>query len=336
MKREGDELKSIGVWYQLACNDLPKLEFHINLWNLKGKDKKILPFIDFGIGIKNYKVINEMAILFPFSFDEQEMFDLYCYIKEPSIARLIFNEMECEVSSHDKYMVIESGNFEKPKLLINVKNGNNLVNDISLKQNLSFEMTELNIDFNEIKKDTKFAQYEDIYIRFRVKSQNIKRILFCQVAKKNWFLESGFIENQIIDIKINKERNLPHDICREMRLNNYKFAKFDKIHLLVMSDSSNDIGTFGNILYDCRKLEEHEWDIYLENDYDATNVFAYHWKEKCVGDEMITDFNKLIRISSATTNIKVILVYMLVVIILGAAGSGLLEVIQILINMIFK
>lgn len=50
---------------------------------------------------------------------------------------------------------------------------------------------------------------------------------------------------------------------------------------------------------------------------------------------MITDFNKLIRISSATTNIKVILVYMLVVIILGAAGSGLLEVIQTLINMIF-
>lgn len=335
MKREGDELKSIGVWYQLACKDLPKLEFHINLWNLKGKDKKILPFIDFGIGIKNYKVINEMAILFPFSFDEQEMFDLYYYIKEPSVARLIFNEMECEVSSHDKYMVIESSNFEKPKLLINVKNGDDLVNDISLKQNLLLEMTELNIDFNELKRDTKFAQYEDLYIRFRIKSQNIKRILFCKVAKKNWFLESGFIENQIIDIKINKERNLPHDICREMRLNNYKFAKFDKIHLLVMNDSSNDIGTFGNILYDCRKLEEHEWDTYLENDYDATNVFAYHWKEKCVGDEMITDFNKLIRISSATTNIKVILVYMLVVVILGAAGSGLLEVIQTLINMIF-
>ena len=336
MKEEGDDLKSIGIWYQLAGNDLPKLEFHINLWNLKGKDKKVSPFIDFGIVIKKYKIINDLVILFPFSFDEQELFDLYCYTKDPSIARLIFNEMECEVSSHDKYMVIESGNFEKPKLLINVKEQDNLVNGICLKQNLALGMTELSIGFEEIKKDVKFIQYEDLYIRFRVKSQNIKKILFCQVAKKNWFLESGFIENQIVDIKINKERNLPHDICRKMRLDNYEFAKFDKIHLLVMSDSSNDIGTFGNILYDCRKLEEHEWDTYLENDYDATNVFAYQWKEKCAKDEMITDFNKLIRISSATTNIKVIFVYMLIVIILGAAGSGLLEVIKALISMIIK
>ena len=330
-EKGSDDLKSIGIWNQSISNDLSKLEFHINLWNLKGKDKKISPFIDFGIGIKDYKAINELVILFPFSFEEQELFDLYNYMKEPSVARLIFNEMECEVSSHDKYMVIESNNFEKPKLLINVKNQNYLANDITLEQNIPLEMTKLGIRFDEIKRDGKFAQFEDLYIRFRVKSPNIKKILFCQVAKKNWFLESGFIENQIVDIKINKERNLPHDICRKMRLNNFEFAKFDKIHLLVMSDSSNDIGTFGNILYDCRKLEEHEWDTYLENDYDTTNVFAYHWKEKYDGDEMIADFNKLIRISSATTNIRVIFVYMLVVIILGAAGSGLLELIKALI-----
>lgn len=342
-EKVGDDMKSIGIWYQLTGNDMPKLEFHINLWNLTGKDKKISPFIDFGIGIKKYKIINELAILFPFSFNEQDLFDLYCYIKDPSIARLIFNDMECEVSSHDKYMVIKSGNFENPHLLINVKNESNLVNDISLNQNKELKMTELCIDFDEIKKDEKFAQYEDLYIRFRIKSQNIKKILFCKVEKKNWFLESGFIENQIVDIKINKERNLPHDFCRKKRLSNYEFAKFDKIHLLVMSDSSNDIGTFGNIMYDCRKLEEHEWDSYLEDEYDVTNVFAYHWKEVCVENEMISDFNKLIRISSATTNIKVISVYMLIVIILGAAGSGLLELIKELIkelinlfNMIIK
>lgn len=335
MKEEGEgKLKSIGIWYKLVSDDLPKLEFHINLWNLKGKDKKISPFIDFGIGIKEYRMIDELVILFPFSFVEQELFDLYCYIKEPTIARLIFNDMECEISSHDKYMVIESSNFETPKLLINVKNQCQLVNDIILKPCEQVEMTELRIRFDELRKDGKFDQYKDIYIRFRVKNPTIKKMLFCHVERKNWFLESGFNENQIIDIKINKERNLPHDICRKMRLDNFKLAKFDKIHFLVMSDSSNDIGTFGNMLYDCRQLEEHEWDMYLENGYDTKNIFAYHWKEKATNDKMITDFNQLIRISSATTNMKVILVYMFVVIILGTIGSGLLELIKVWFNMI--
>lgn len=326
-------MKSIGVWYQLKGSESPKLEFHINLWNLKGKDKRIAPFIDFGIGIKNYRTIQKLIILFPFSFDEQGLIDLYKQVKEPSIARLIFNEVACEVASKDQYMIIESNNFENPRLLINIKNQDGLANHVGLSQISQLEMTELCIDFEEVGKDGKFYQYEDIYIRFRIKSPNIKKILFCPVSKKNWFLESGFVETQIIDIKINKERNLPHDICRNMRLNNYNFAPFDKIHLLVMSDSCDDVGTFGNIIYDCRKLEEHEWDAYLGNAYDATNVLAYHWKEKCIGDDKISDFSKLIRISSATTNRKVIFVYMLIVIVLGAAGSGLFEVIKFFFSM---
>lgn len=331
-------MKSIGVWYQLNGKEVPRLEFHINLWNLKGNDKKIMPFIDFGIGINQYKTVKKLDILFPFSFEEQELFDLYSCVKEPAIARLIFNETECEVSSHDKYMVIESCNFENPKLLINIKNKNEVTNDVDVNQIQTLGMTELCIDLSEIKKDEKLVQYEDLYIRFRVKSQNIKKILFCPVLKKNWFLESGFIENQIVDIKINKERNLPHDICRQFRIAGYKFAEFDKVHLLVMSDSSDDIGTFGNALYDCRKLEEYEWDTYLENKYDATNILAYHWKEKSNSVEKgkITEFSKLIRITSSTTNMRVILVYIVIVIILGALGSGMLEVVKMLINMLIK
>ena len=325
-------MNSIGVWYQLDGNGLPQLDFHINLWNLMGKDQKVQPFIDFGIGINQYKTVKKHILLFPFSFSEQELLDLYDYVKNPQIARLIFNETECEVSSRDKYMVIESANFNRPKLLINIKNERELANDICFNNLSSLGMTELLIDFEELKKDVKITQYEDLYFRFRVKSQNIKKILFCPVSKKNWFLESGFVETQIIDIKINKERNLPHEICRNMRLNNYEFAAFDKIHLLVMSNSSDDVGTFGNILYDCRKLEEHDWDTYLDNEYDATNVLAYHWKDKCSGNDKVADFNKLIRISTATTNAKIILIYMIIAIILGAAGSGLIEIIKSIID----
>lgn len=72
-----------------------------------------------------------------------------------------------------------------------------------------------------------------------------------------------------------------------------------------MSDSSDEVDTFGTGIYECRKLEDHDWDNYLENNYDVTNILAYHWKEKGKDERAISSFSKLIRISTASTNMKV-------------------------------
>jgi len=196
----------------------------------------------------------------------------------------------------------------------------------------SQEMTELHIKLENIKKDEKIEIYDDVYLRFRIQSDNIKKILFCPIEKKNWFLESGFIENQIVDIKINKERNLPHDVCKEKRLDNYKLAEFNKIHMLIMTDSRDEIISLGSNICDCRKLEEQEWDQYLNYKYDVSNIFAYHWKEKRTEENIILDFSRLVKIASASTNIKIIIVYMFIVVILGAMGSGLIEAIKLLLG----
>ena len=319
-------MKSIGIWYELYGTEMPHLEFHINLWNLKGNNKGTSPFVDFGISISDFRNIKSLDILLPFRINDSEIVDLYELVKMPNIARLIFNEVECEISSKDRYTIIESDNFDKPKLLVNVKKDGELESFIC--HSIDNDMSSLTMNFEELIKDEKFSGYDDLYIRFRVNSENIKKSLFCPVRKKNWFLESGFVETQIVDIKINQERNLPHNVCKNYRLNKYKFAVFKKIHLLVMSNSSDDVDSFGTGMYECRKLEEHDWDDYLDNNYDVTNVLAYHWKEKSKDEKGIFNFSKLIRISTASTNLRVIITYVLVVIILGACGSGLLELIK--------
>lgn len=323
-------MKSIGVWYDLEEEEFPQLEFHINLWNLKKGKKNPMPFIDFGIGISDFRKIKSLDILLPFNVDESEIDDLYEYVKKPDTARLIFNEVECEVSSKDRYAVIKSDNFEKSKLLINIKKENALESFVNC--NNDGDTMCLSINFEELKKDDKFIACNDLYLRFRVNSESIKKTLFCPIHKKNWFLESGFVETQIVDIKINQERNLPHSICKDYRLNKYKFATFKKIHLLVMSDSGDDVDSLSG-MYECRKLEEHEWDSYLGNNYDVTNILAYHWKEKSQNGNGVSNFSKLIRISTASTNMKVIITYVLVVILLGVVGGGLLELIKLLFIM---
>lgn len=115
-----------------------------------GKDQKVQPFIDFGIGINQYKTVKKLILLFPFSFSEQELLDLYDYVKNPQIARLIFNETECEVSSRDKYMVIESANFNR--LFTFEKQGNlygvgNIINSVQMLRKLLLEQESSIISF---------------------------------------------------------------------------------------------------------------------------------------------------------------------------------------------
>lgn len=323
-------MKSIGIWYEVIGEELPQLEIHINLWNIKKSKKSSVPFIDFGISIPKFRKIKALDILLPFCIGEGEITDLYNYVKNPDIARLIFNEVECEISSKDRYAVIKSDNFDHSKLLISIKGGVEF--DSFIKCNINGETTIFSADFEELKKDDKFIDLDDLYFRFRINSDSIKKSLFCPIQKKNWFLESGFMETQIIDIKINQERNLPHKICKDYRLRRYKFAVFKKIHLLIMSDSSDEVDTFGNGICECRKLEEHDWDSYLENNYDVTNILAYHWKEKSKDEKPIGSFSKLIRITTASTNMKVIVTYVLVAILLGAFGSGVMELIKFLFS----
>lgn len=321
-------MKSIGLWYKLYGEEMPHLEFHMNLWNLKGNTKRTSPFLDFGIGISDFRKIMSLDILLPFRIDDSEIVDLYELVKTPDIARLIFNEVECEISSKDRYAIIESDNFDKPKLLVNIKNEGKL--ETFIHHSIDNDMSSFSLDFEELAKDEKLSEYNDLYIRFRLNSESIKKSLFCPVHKKNWFLESGFVETQIVDIKVNQERNLPHNVCKNYRLRKYKFAVFKKIHLLVMSNSSDEVDSFGTGIYECRKLEEHDWDGYLGNNYDVTNILAYHWKEKSNDEKGLLNFSKLIRISTASTNLKVIITYVLVVILLGACGSGLIELIKCL------
>ena len=319
-------MESIGIWHKKQNEDSsPFVSFHINLWNIRDKKKKSNPFIDFGISIKGYKKVDNFTILFPFLFYECEVIDLYNSVKNAEVARLIFNEVGCEIESVDEYSIIKIDGMDS-QLLLPMKN-NDQFREIVQKQTIDQKYDILKFDFTKIKKDERLQKLDNVYIRFRIKCKGIKDALFCPVDKPNWFLESGFVKTQIVDIKINRERNLPHDYCKERRLNNDVFSQLEKIHLLIMCNSNDNVESISNFHSDCRKLEENGWNAYLGNDYDTSNILAYHWKEK---DEKngIKDYSRLIRITSASTNIVIIGIYIISVVMLGALGNLLFDIIK--------
>lgn len=318
-------MESLGIWYQHNDNnEETSVDFHINLWNLYEK-KKLKPFIDFGIVVNNFRSIDNISFLIPFHVEPKDIMDLFEYVKTPQVSRLIFNEEECEIESISQYYGIRIN--DDRKLLLSLDND---VLQTSIRKN----ETVLLFKFEEIRKNDKYTNYDKLYIRFRITSNEIANAMYCPVEKQNWFLESGFVKTQIVDIKVNKERNIPSDICQEMKRQNYSFAHFNKIHLLVMCNSNDVVDSFNNTHCECRKLEIEGWNDYLDNKFDIKNVIAYHWKETRESREL-SDYGKLIKICSASTNYKLISIYMLVVVALGTIGSLLADIIMSIIG-VFK
>lgn len=197
LKERRSHMQSIGLWNEKSNEESPSnIELHINLWSINGKSKVVQPFIDFGIGIKNFSDQNGFVMLLPFLFDDNELLDLYENVKDVNVARLIFNEISCEIESIDEYSKIKIDGREE-QLLLPIKKKNTL-SDIVKTETVEKAYKALWFDFSNIINDTHLQNLNTIYIRFRIKCDGIKKALFCPVDKQNWFLESGFMKTQMI------------------------------------------------------------------------------------------------------------------------------------------
>lgn len=297
----------------------------------KKKEKSIEPFIDFGLVIQDFRKVEQLKIWFPFSFDKNDFYDLFDKVKEDS--PLIFNDNECEIKTSKGLSLIEKSEDGVDKLLVKLNDEENLMFERNKSDN---NIQTLNINFNRIKSDPNFEEHKNVYLRFRIKTPNLKKFIFCQLNKKNLFLESAFIATQIIDLKINKKRNIPQKKCDDFRLQHYSFAKFNKIHFLLMDYANNDTSILGNDFVECRKLEDDEWNKYLEDEYNTKDVLVYHWKKKCddFDKHPIMEYSKLVKVTTSTTNKKILLAYIFIMIALGFLGNLLFATISLLFHLL--
>lgn len=316
-------MKSFGIWYVRDNSaEMPREEskeyhtdLHINLWDIgtKNNREQIMTFIDLGLRVKYFKLIDVIIIVVPFSLNDGEIINLIDTFEKKNVANLVFNE-NCDIkksSEGNVSCVIFSENPGEEVLLY----------DSELKdEKTDSGNTLIKFDLKTLREDDLFSKFDDLYIRFRIQSEKLKQELFCKVERKNWFLESGFNKTKIVDIKVNKKRNIDIKDMNQMRKNKFEFLEFDKIHFLVIVAANSEVEILGRDFFECRKLEP-DWGEYLKIKQSLGNVLAYHWKVKsqdnCGKVEKIKEFGKMVKVNSATTTWKIIVVYIIVVISIG-------------------
>lgn len=319
-------MRSFGLWYKNnnKNNNIPSFSVHINFWSESVKKDSGTPDLDVGIKVKNFKSVNELIFHCPFVVGENEVKDLAPKLCKLENANIIFNAdgiIETK-KSYSVYSFKKNENEEKLLLfpLIQDLEGIYCLNKEDSKTDIVFNFS----IFNEyLKSKDEFAEINEVYIRFRISSAELKNSIYFDCEPSNKSFESAFSGTRIFDFKINEKRNLGSKTIAKIDLQKYLFPQIDNIHLLVMEPSSYDVESFANKQMTCRELEGELWNDYFGKsiNYSKGRVLAYHWKFE-------NECSCLVKVKYSKTNVVTLIAYIVVVLALGVLGSTIVAIIQ--------
>lgn len=312
-----------------ASSDL-KTELHMNLWKVEQGALTLTPRFYFDFGIMFPKEYKALCMYLPFEIEGLPQ-DLSVYLTgELSTLSAVFNadtrswahgnpnfyNVTCTDDGKEFYLYkLGDSNFEKTNFSHNPKEG-------------FFLKIFINGDVDK-DKETNDIDSGLIYVRFRLKlAKDCNFIRTEQIS--NDLLQAAFSSTDLIDIRINESRVLDSKIRERMEQQDFKPFEFDKIHLFYMVDTRENVDNGSSLKQDTRIVEQEQWGNYLpKTSLHNTTFVAYHWKKRRkfldetnkTKEPPIKTFTVFFSTIYPKTNIKRLLAYIFVVIILGFLGS---------------
>lgn len=345
-------MDSFGIWYSPRKvpepgdegdgQPQPLANLHVNLWDMSALGTQ--PFIDIGLLIPDYHALDTVYLYVPFLVDRANVADLSSVLTVKEIADLVFNDSCATATESNGVMTLKREGKEKTILYAFEKSGSALQIEKSDKGKTGHGWSVMKFDISRFSDDSElYGQWKKLYLRFRITSSHIEDELFCDLERKNQFLESGFEATRVVDIKFNMKRNIADEAIQRMRKENNLVLQMDSVHFLLIEPANNDVDSYGPEPKDCRKLED-EWTDYLwlsdkkdtDDKKDVGDLLAFHWKAcKKDGDPGVTEYAQMVRVTSAATNWRVISVYILVGIVLNVVASAVFERLGMMWSSIF-
>lgn len=322
-------LRSFAIWYskQKPGVEDKELTVHINLWN---KDNKNLYCFDFGLMLEDISDIESIYLYCPFQVTKKQIKDLGSLISEHKLVNAIFNENYTTTNGEPKRLIINDSKSERKFVIYSLE----IENQIEL---MSFKGSDL---FSEDKGGTIIKiklngiTSNDItkyYFRLRIDAEKNNLDFINDHIKGISAFSDTFTNTEIIDFRLNDTRSFREEL-KEKFYDGDKF-KIKSIHYLILRDANDSIIHYGENV-NSRMLEKNLWNDYIEG--ANRNIIAYHIKKKSRKNgehiDYIEDFSNLSRFQYQQNTWHVIILYITVIIFLGALGGVLGNWLSNLIN----
>lgn len=279
------------------------LEVHFNLWKL-GKRRNASCFLDIGLMIQDATKVSHVNIFIPQPVAKSNIEDLgITFRKNPDIVSTLFNE-DYRISSGAHEKIVEVLSIDRiPIFYIYVLD---LDSDISIEN--AFGGSIIKIRIPQELADKKH------YYRIRLKNPYVDSISHIYTPP-NSMLESAFSQTELVDFRINEKRNLNSSLLERIHLEGE--VNFNKIHLFLMREASDDYVYSHKPPNGSRQLEADLWKGYTGGDYSLDKMIAYHWKET----DTHHSFSAFVKFRYIRCNPLTIATFIIIIIILGFLSS---------------
>jgi len=273
------------------------------LWKL-GKRKNAHCFLDIGLMIKDATKVDHVNIFIPQPVASSDIEDLgITFRRNPDLVSTLFNE-DYRISSGAQEKIVEVLSVDRiPFFYIYVLD---LDSDVSVENTFGGSIIKIRIPLELADKKH--------YYRIRLKNpyvDSISRIY----TPPNSVLESAFSQTELVDFRINEKRNLNGSLLE--RIHSEGEVSFNKTHLFLMREASDDYVYSHKPPNASRQLEVDLWKGYIGGDYPFDNMIAYHWKET----DTHHSFSAFAKFRYIRCNPFTIATFIIIIVILGILSS---------------
>lgn len=296
-----------------------KSTIYINDWlNPRGKS-----YVDFAVRIRGVRVSSMLYVYIPFAVTKEEIEDISLQFHDRRIIQATFSAA-CVVD----YM-------KNPHTSEIAYNGKTV--DILHISTLPYtlkplpEGTLLGVDLKALQT---FFDNDELYMIWRMPHKSLDEIFKPRVDVNNMLTRlRDLITTPVISekygysIRINEARLLPEEITK---IGAFLRQKLTKAVVTISIHENYELNDSG--CYRIRRLEEKLYRDYLPKEYDCEDVITYQWNQNRDHNLMghFNFYNNIIRNSISRGSM---LLYMILLLIVGAGGELLADAIRMLIEL---
>lgn len=293
---------------------------YINEWlNPKGKS-----YVDLAVKIVGIRETKSLNVYIPFVIAKSEIEDISLKFNDTNILRAVFsasciidykkNERTSEVAYHGRTMDI-----------VHIS-----ACDFSVKPVAVGSLLSVNIEALLSSLDN-----DEGYFIFRIPHKSLNEVFKTRVSVgkimgriRESLLSPVISENYGYSVRINESRLLPDEINKIGAFHRQRLKK------AVVSISINDKYEINDSnCYRVRRLEEGLYKNYAAKDFNCTDVITYQWSQTR-SDDLLGHFNFYFGIAKNALNKVSFYIYIVLFILLGAAGNATWDLVKFLIRTI--
>ena len=285
-------------------------------------------FIEVGVLLKEPETVDRICLYVPHSVATTELTDCANYFARAPIAQGIFNEM---LSATDP----PQGRF------VQLRNSTKVFCRVHrfMRDNTSIDPTELTCDtiadgtlltitstaLNEARKNA-LNDPAPVYFRLRIAGRSVEQAFVRQIATPDRMLQSGFVQIEYIDFRVNEARTLPEQVEAKMSADSANVGvQLVLVAFLTAVPVQSELSSSNATPHKLRVLEHGLWSDYVPGGI-PDGMVVYHWKRETASS--IRDFSAFVKLQTRRSGRWTLLKYLAFAFAFGVLGNMVASVLE--------